>query len=272
MNFVKMHGLGNDFIVVEDFEGVDRDYPALARDLCRRRWSVGADGLVVLQKDAHADFCMRIFNPDGGEAEMCGNALRCVAKRYGARHNLHTMTVKAGATLQEAEVLDGGCVRVNMGVPVLDSKNIPVSGSSRLVINESIKVEGGETLFFSAVSMGNPHCVIFVENLEEIPWRRWGSFLEWHELFPRGVNVEFAKIIDHDWVEVKVWERGAGETLACGTGACAVAVAGIEQGILNEKVEVNLPGGTLRIHWQPGGDVYMEGPAEEIYHGIIPLP
>ena len=269
MNFVKMHGLGNDFIIVEDFTSSGRDYPSLARRICQRRWSIGADGLAVLQNDEQADFRMRIFNPDGGEAEMCGNALRCVARRFGEQENRQEVTVKTQDSLKKTRLLGEGWVQVNMGAPVLESKDIPVAGEERLVVGEKVKVEEKTWLNFTAVSMGNPHCVIFVENLEEVPLARWGSFLEWHELFPSGVNVEFVEKVNQGRVKVKVWERGAGETLACGTGACAVAVAGIEQGVLNEMVEVELPGGPLRIHWSPGSEVYMEGPAEEVFRGEI---
>lgn len=263
-----MHGLGNDFMIVEDGGFTAKEYASLARGACQRRWSVGADGLVVLQDSSPADFRMRFFNPDGSEAGMCGNALRCVARYMHQRKGGSQFSVETGSGIQEVEILPGGWVKVNMGFPEWDSKKVPVTGESRRVVNEAIEVEGTR-LEFTSLSMGNPHGVIFVGNLEETPWERWGELMEWHPCFPEGVNVEFVQVINPELVETRVWERGAGATLACGSGACAVAVAGVYQGKLVSPVEVRLPGGPLRITWAPGENVYMEGPAEEAYRGEI---
>ena len=266
IKFVKMHGLGNDFIIMEDAGLGDEDYSALAKELCLRRWSVGGDGLVVLQDSTEAEIRMRIFNPDGSEAEMCGNALGCVASYYHEREGKEMLKVETGAGLQDAEIVKPGWIKVNMGIPKWESGEIPVEGEPRQVIDEKVLLEG-EELIFTGVSMGNPHCVVFVEGWESVPWEHWGAILEKHPIFPQGVNVEFVKINNSQQAEVMVWERGAGKTLACGSGACAVAAAGIRKGLLGSPVEVQLPGGLLRISWKPGEEVWMEGPAEVAYWG-----
>ena len=268
MNFVKMHGLGNDFVVIEDFEDYITEYSLLASNVCRRRWSVGADGLVLIQNSSRADVRMRMFNPDGSEAEMCGNALRCVAEYMHTRKGEKHVTVETGAGIQKAEIISDGWVCVDMGPPKWDGQEIPVKTENQQALHEVVEIEGNK-LKFTAVSMGNPHCVIFVDDMEQIPWEYWGSLLEWHPKFPQGVNVEFVQITNPHEVEVKVWERGAGATLACGSGACAVASAGIYTERLISPVEVRLPGGSLRIRWAPGENVHMEGPAEEVFKGTF---
>jgi len=270
LNFVKMHGLGNDFVVMEDLGYTTEKYSSLAKNICLRRWSVGSDGLVVIQESDHADVFMLMFNPDGSEAEMCGNALRCVAKYMHGKSGKRNFTVETRAGLKKAEIIAKDCIRVDMGHPEWESQLIPVQGENRTVLGEVVEVEGNN-LNFTAVSMGNPHCVIFVEDIKKIPWQRWGSLLERHPFFPKGVNVEFVQIIEANLVKVKVWERGAGATLACGSGACAVAVAGIYSEKISSPVEVNLPGGTLRVSWSPGEKVLMEGPAEEVFQGTYQL-
>ncbi|HAP32613.1 MAG TPA: diaminopimelate epimerase [Firmicutes bacterium] len=274
MSFTKMHGLGNDFIVINNLEyGLDLAYfAARAGQLCDRHFGIGADGLVLIEKGEQSPFFMRVFNPDGSEAEMCGNAIRCLA-RYLWERGLSpesAFRLETGAGLKEVILLLRGKevlgVRVDMGAPVLESTTIPVSGPPRHVINETIRLDG-EELIFTAVSMGNPHCVIFLPDLTHIPWQRWGMMLENDSLFPRRTNVEFARILHRQEVEVRVWERGAGPTLACGTGACAVVVAGVLTGRLNAPAQVHLPGGTLHISWEEGAPVSMEGPAEEVFNG-----
>ncbi len=271
MRFVKMHGLGNDFIITEDFKEKLPDPAGKARDLCRRFFSVGADGLVLIQSSVRGDLRMRIFNPDGSEAEMCGNALRCVAlyaRRYLGQGE--TLIVETGGGLKEVVITGTDIVRVNMGRPELRSNLIPVAGPEREIIREEI-VTGSSSFTFAAVSMGNPHCVIFLEEGEpDISPEAEGPRLETHHFFPNHTNVEFARVTASGRVEVKVWERGAGATMACGTGACAVVVAGVLQNRLETMpVEVVLPGGVLSVSWKPGGEVYMEGPAEEIYSGTM---
>lgn len=278
MDFVKMHGLGNDFIVVnnmeEDLQLEKERISNLAEKLCRRGFGIGADGLVLINSSALAFFGMRIFNPDGSEAEMCGNAIRCVAKYIWDRGLIAapSFVFETLAGLKEVEVLLTGAsvraVKVGMGEPILDSVEIPAKGTSRKVLDEEIIVDG-QQLFFSAVSMGNPHCVIFVSSLENIPWEKWGAFLENSPNFPARTNVEFVEVLSPREIRVNVWERGAGATLACGTGACAAVVAGILTGRLGSPVDVRLPGGTLKIQWEEGSSVYMEGPAEEVFQGTI---
>ena len=270
LEFLKVHGLGNDFILLPDWDPNLGDPAKLAIKLCHRRFGIGADGLVLLYPAPGTGWAMRIFNADGSEAEMCGNALRCVARYLvtSGRVTGPEVSVETGAGIKKAVVLPAGQVRVNMGTPILDSEAIPVSGSSRRVIAEGIEA-AGERFEFTAVSMGNPHCVIFLEPDREVAVSRIGPFLERHPLFPRGANVEFCRVESPDRVLVRVWERGAGETMACGTGACAVLVAGVLQGKLNRRAQVVLPGGLLQIYWSPEGPVFMEGPAEEVFTGEL---
>ncbi len=271
MNFTKMHGLGNDFIIVEDLDLQVSDPSGRAQDLCRRRWSVGADGLVLIQPSAEADYRMRIFNADGSEAEMCGNALRCVASYIKERFDTgERLVIEVGGTQKNTLLLPDGMVRVNMGVPELRSDLVPVNGASRKIVNEEITA-GDNTFYFSAVGMGNPHCVIYPDHADNISLETVGPLLEHHSMFPRRANVEFVKVLNPQRIEVNVWERGAGRTLACGTGACAAVVAGVQLGRLDGKhpVEVFLPGGMLRIQWKEDGDVLMEGPVEKVFEGEV---
>lgn len=270
MKFTKMHGLGNDFMIVSGEAARMNNPSEAAKMLCRRRFGVGADGLVLLLPSKMANIKMRIFNADGSEAEMCGNALRCAAL-YLAKKQVSggpVMTIETAAGLKEARILPGGLVRVDMGPPILESSQIPVCGPSRRVIGETIEA-GGETFRYTAVSMGNPHCVIFLEPGQEADAASHGVLLERHPLFPRGANVEFCRVNNPTDVTVSVWERGAGETAACGTGACAVVVAGSLYGGLERKAAVRLPGGILQIEWGPEGSVFMEGPAEFVYEGVL---
>jgi diaminopimelate epimerase len=270
VKFTKMHGLGNDFIFV--FEGAERlsDPAGAAVRLCRRRFGVGADGLVLLGPSKLGDAAMHIFNADGSESPVCGNALRCAARYLVDRKVVPgpELAIESGGSVKRARVLPDGNVRVDMGEPILDSAAVPVTGEPRRVVGEAIEA-GGEQFLYSAVSMGNPHCVIFLEAGREAPVEKFGPLLEGHPLFPERTNVEFCRVINSAAVEVAVWERGAGRTLACGTGACAVVVAGALQGILDRAAAVHLSGGVLKIEWSPAGPVYMEGPAEEVYTGDI---
>ena len=272
-----MHGLGNDFILINNLEyGLDISYFAeRASQLCDRNYGIGADGLVVIERGKEAPFLMRIFNPDGSEAEMCGNAIRCLARYLWEREMIgeQTFFMETGAGSKKVSLLLQGkmvqAVEVDMGAPELQSTAIPVSGPPRRVSDEALSVEGNNILF-SAVSMGNPHCVVFLPLLDDIPWHRWGKLLENDPLFPQRTNVEFVQVLDEQEVKVRVWERGVGSTLACGTGACAVVVAGVLSGRLRSPVQVNLPGGTLKITWEEeGAGVTMEGPAEEVFNGIF---
>ncbi|MDR1322193.1 MAG: diaminopimelate epimerase [Gracilibacteraceae bacterium] len=273
MDFIKMHGLGNDFILVDEFEGASGiSYPAAARELCDRHRGVGADGLLVLQPAPRADVRMRVFNPDGSEAEMCGNGIRCLAKyAYEAGYvSGDTMTVGTEAGVKNIWLtVEGGAVRevcADMGAPVLRPELVPVLAKQELAVEEKIEISG-HTFFFTAVSMGNPHCVIFAPAAEDIPLETVGPLLENHPVFPNRTNVGFAQVVSRHDIILRMWERGAGPTLACGTGACAAVVAGVLEGRLERESFVRLPGGTLRIAWQDSGNVLMSGPAAYVFRG-----
>lgn len=274
--FIKMHGLGNDFVIMNFMMGEpDRDWAAEARQICDRHFGVGADGLVLLLPSDEADFRMRIFNPDGSEAEMCGNAIRCVT-RYVYERGLVSdavVTVETGAGILVPELVwgdlddeNGLLVRVDMGNPVLAPAEIPVKAEGNQAVRQTLSA-AGEDITFTAVSMGNPHCVIFVPELDKVDFYKLGPAIETHPLFPRKTNVEFVQVVNPGEVKVRVWERGAGETLACGTGACAVGVAGALNGLTERKVSVYLPGGKLDIEWADNGRVFMTGPAEAVFEG-----
>lgn len=265
-----MHGLGNDFVVVDEITNpslANQSLPELGRKICDRRFGIGADGLVLLLPSSKADFRMRIINSDGSEAEMCGNAIRCVARYYVEKYKptKRSLAVETLAGIIKPEVLENNLVRVDMGRPILKPQEIPVAVEEEPV-NIPIEVLG-QKFYFTAVSMGNPHAVIFVDSLAKIELEKIGPAIETHPLFPRKTNVEFVEIENSKKVKVLVWERGAGATLACGTGASAVVVAGRILGHLTEAVEVILPGGSLFINWNFGESVYMTGPAEIVFRG-----
>lgn len=274
MNFTKMHGLGNDFIVIEDFAQNSGNWPELARRLCHRRFGVGADGLALLQAGEKARYRLRIFNADGSEAEMCGNALRVAGKylyeRGFVREAVFQLEMQQAVKTLRLEVAGGlvSAVEVDMGSPVLDSAAVPVSGPARQVVGEELAA-AGRLFKITAVSMGNPHCVIFGGDPELVPLREWGPAIETHALFPRKTNVEFAEVLSAGEVRVRVFERGVGETLACGSGACAVLVAGVLNGLLDRRAQIRLPGGTLLVEWREDGHVYMSGPAAEVFRGEL---
>ena len=273
MHCVKMHGLGNDFLIIEDREVHKitsiKDFTIAA---CDRHFGVGGDGVIFVQPSQKADVRMRIFNSDGSEAEMCGNGIRCLAKYVYERGIVHDpiFTVETGAGIIVPEIIledeQVRSIRVDMGQPILESSKIPVTFEKEKIIQEPIEVLG-KTFYFTAVSMGNPHAVIF-----EIPnqWQNYGEAIEKHPFFPRKTNVEFVRCLSPYQAEVKVWERGAGPTLACGTGACAVLVAGVLNQKLNRKAEIKLPGGSLIIEWSlENQHVYMEGPAQEVFNAEL---
>ncbi|WP_274361556.1 diaminopimelate epimerase [Paenibacillus thermotolerans] len=275
MDFVKMHGLGNDFIVVRSPE-VPADAGELAVRLCDRHFGIGADGLVYILPSASADAMMRIFNADGSEAEQCGNAIRCAAKfvweQGGFESDELTIETK-GAGVQPVRVFtEGGKVvrvRVDMGAPMLDGLRIPTTIDESPVVNRPIEADG-RRFTFTAVSMGNPHCVIPVDDAAQFPVDVWGPLLEKHEWFPKRTNVEFVTVRSRTAADMRVWERGAGQTLACGTGACAVLVAGVLNGTMERAGTVSLKGGDLSIEWdEETGRVYMTGAADEVFRGRV---
>jgi diaminopimelate epimerase len=276
MNFTKMHGLGNDFIVVEGEAKLPDHAAELAEQLCNRFFGIGADGLVYILPSERADFRMRIMNSDGSEAEQCGNAIRCVAKYVydnglTNKENITIETLGAGVQKVQLSVVAGKVetVRVDMGQPILDGLQVPTTIDANPVINHSIEVDGRE-FHFTAVSMGNPHCVIYVDDAVNFDLSIWGPKLEVHPLFPRKINVEFVTVRSRDYTDMRVWERGAGPTLACGTGACATVVASVLNGVTDRTATVSLKGGDLLIEWnEEDNHVYMTGPAAEVYRGTI---
>jgi len=277
IRFVKMHGAGNDYVYVNLFEESERDWPVLARAMSDRHFGVGADGLVLIGPSEGADLRMRIFNADGSEAEMCGNAIRCVAKFAYERGlcrreemRIETLAGEKDVRLQRA----GGRVlgaSVDMGRADLRRGSIPMTGDPEApAVDVALEVDG-ERYIATCVSMGNPHCVLFTENVEAVPLRSIGPRLETHPAFPRRINVHFAQVLSRSEVRVRTWERGAGLTLACGTGASAVCVAGARTGRTDRRITAHLPGGDLRIEWAEDGRVLMTGPAEEVFTGLWPL-
>jgi len=269
-----MHGLGNDYILIDNRANLlaESNLANVARRLCRRRFSIGADGLLLLENSSVADVKMRIFNADGSEAEMCGNGIRCFAK-YCYENGVVEKTelrIETLAGIKEVwlKVEDGKVlsVTVDMGKPILERERIPVLGEGSC-INEKLEVEG-KTYKVTCLSLGNPHCVIFVDNVEGFPVESLGPKIENHKLFPNRINVEFVQVLRSDELRVRVWERGVGETLACGTGACASVVAGNLLGRTGKACKVHLPGGNLSVRYERG-NVLMTGPAEKSFEGTV---
>jgi diaminopimelate epimerase len=274
MKFTKMHGAGNDYVYVDGFTTTVADPASLAREVSDRHFGIGGDGLILILPSTVADVRMRIFNADGSEAEMCGNGLRCVAK-YAYDHglvNTLTITMETGAGLLPVTLLTNSSgrvdrVRVNMGRPRLTRGEIPMTGPPQdRVLDQELAVFD-RTLHITCVSMGNPHCVIFVDDVTNFPVASYGPVIEHHPLFPRRTNVEFVQVLAPDEVRQRTWERGAGETLACGTGAAAVTVAGLLTGRTGPRLLNHLAGGDLDMAWDGAGEVIMTGPAVEVFSG-----
>lgn len=268
-----MHGAGNDYIYLNCMEHCPDDLSALAVAMSDRHKGVGSDGLIAIMPSGVADFRMRMFNADGSEGEMCGNASRCIGKyvyEKGLTKNRHiTLETLAGIKILSLNVADDGTVHsvmVDMGEPVLEPARIPVS-IDRDVIKMPVTTSMG-VVEITAVSMGNPHGVVFVKDLSEIDVHAIGRELEVSPLFPQKANIEFAQILKRDEIVMRVWERGSGETLACGTGACATLVAAVITGSCDRKATIHLLGGDLQIEWQEqNGHVYMTGPATTVFEG-----
>ncbi|MBB3110475.1 diaminopimelate epimerase [Paenibacillus phyllosphaerae] len=276
MNFTKMHGLGNDFIVVAGEAALPENASELAIELCNRFFGIGADGLVYILPSERADFRMRIINSDGSEAEQCGNAIRCVAKYVYDnglidRQAITIETLGAGVQQVQLTVENGKVVkvRVDMGEPILEGLKVPTTIDANPVLNQAIEVDG-RTFQFTAVSMGNPHAVIYVDDAVNFDLNAWGPKLEVHPMFPRKTNVEFVTVRSRDYTDMRVWERGAGPTLACGTGACATLVSSVLNGFTDRTAVVSLKGGDLLIEWNEADNhVYMTGPAAEVFRGTL---
>ncbi|MBI2908700.1 MAG: diaminopimelate epimerase [Chloroflexi bacterium] len=282
MHFTKMHGTGNDFVVVDARE-IDRDWPRLAVATCHRHFGVGADGLILLLPSEIADFRMRMFNPDGSEAEICGNGIRCFARYVverglgrgdGRQLAVETLAGVRRVRFTMASDKSVASVQVGMGHPELRPEAIPVAIAGRedelYITDYPIRIDGRE-LKLTFVSMGNPHAVCFLEEaVDEFPLHIIGPKVERHPLFPRRTNFEIANVLSRESVRARVWERGAGETMACGTGACAVAVAGHLHRLTVDNVNITLPGGALAVSWDGRGEVLLSGPAEFVFEGEWP--
>ena len=274
IKFTKMHGLGNDYVYIDcTKENLKENIPSLARKMSDRHFGVGSDGIILICNSDVADFKMRMFNFDGTEAEMCGNGLRCVGKFVYDKGLTDKKEGKietlAGIKILSLNVEDGKVktVKVDMGEPILKPDLIPVVSNENPTKNLKIQALDREYTF-TCVSMGNPHAITEVENTDKFEIEKYGPVLEKDEHFPKRANIEFINIVDKDYIKMRVWERGAGETLACGTGACATAVACNLNGKTNRKVQIELLGGILDIYWdEEDNHVYMTGPAETVFEG-----
>ena len=273
MKFQKMHGLGNDFILFDDLDPLKYDLPALAVKLCNRHQGIGADGIILILPSEIAEVRMRIINSDGSEANMCGNGIRCFAKYvYDSQINkTQSFTIETGAGIMIPElIVENGnvlFVRVNMGTPVLERAAIPMTGASGQVIDEVFHI-AGKSYRITSLLMGVPHTMVFVDDLSQTDIVTIGREIEKHPFFPEGTNVNFVQVINDHEIKVRTWERGAGSTLACGTGSCAAAVAAFLNGKTGREVTVHLTLGDLLIEWTDG-TVYMTGTAEHVFEGYL---
>ena len=278
MKFTKMHGIGNDYVYVNCFKETVEDPKTTAIKVSDRHFGIGSDGLILIKPSEVADFQMDMYNADGSRGAMCGNGIRCVAK-YVYDYGLTDKTFISVETASGIKYLDltlgedgkVALVKVNMGAPILTSRQIPVVSTKEQVINEPLNVDG-ETYRITAVSMGNPHAIVYMDDLKNLDIEKLGPKFENHIDFPDRINTEFVKVIDRHTLQMRVWERGSGETLACGTGACAVAVASTLNGLVDEDkpVTVKLLGGDLQILWNRQENlVYMTGPATTVFDGEI---
>ena len=274
MKFTKMHGLGNDYVYVDTFEQPVPDPAAMAIAVSRPHFGVGADGLVLIGPSTEADYAMRMFNADGSEGEMCGNAVRCIGKYVHDRgltaKTRVTLATRGGIKTLELR-LQGGSVEqvtVDLGEPALSPASLPVTLAGAQVLNHPLSIDG-QTHHITCVSMGNPHAVIFVDDPRAVDVHGIGRQIEHHPLFPKRTNVEFVRVRRRDLLEMRVWERGSGETLACGTGAAASLVAAVLNGLADRSAVVQLTGGELHVHWDARDNhVYQTGPATFVFDGV----
>ena len=275
MIFTKMHGLGNDYVCINCFRERVEDPPGFARTLCDRHYGIGADGLILICPSKVSDFKMEIYNSDGSVAGMCGNGIRCLGKyvydyRLTGKETLSIET-KSGICNMHLHIQDGkACgAMVDMGVPRLNAHSIPILSEKDLVINDPIEVQE-KNYRMTGISMGNPHAVIFSEEINGIPLEETGRELEFHPRFPERANIEFCHVTARDRMEIRVWERGVGETLACGTGACAAVVASVLNDLTDEEVIVKLLGGELSVRWdRKVNHVFLEGPTVKVFDGVL---
>jgi len=273
VKFWKMQGLGNDYVVIDNRSGgiSESEVGPLSRRICERRFSIGADGLLLVYRSTVADVKMRVLNADGSEAEMCGNGVRCFVKYCydSGIVNKEKLKVETLAGVKDAWLEIEGSqvarVKVDMGAPVWDRSKIPMQGQGRC-IDEELKLDRAR-FRVTCLSVGNPHCVIFTSDVSNFPLQEVGPKVEGHKLFPNRVNVEFAQVLSRSELRVRVWERGCGETLACGTGACASVAAGVALGKVDRKAAVHLLGGDLEVEYSES--IFMTGPAEKVYEGQL---
>ena len=280
MRFAKMQGTGNDYIYVNCLEEVVNEPDILARRLSDRHFGVGADGLVLIRPSGRADFAMEMYNADGSRGEMCGNGIRCLGKYVYDRGltDKRELDIQTGSGTRHLRLFPGEgdgaggeirMVEVNMGKPVLEADQVPAISEHTCMVHEPVRV-GGVEYPMTAVSMGNPHAVIFTGHVRGIDLQRLGPSIEYHGRFPRRVNVEFAQVEDRGTARVRVWERGSGETLSCGTGACAVLVAGVLNDLTDRQVTVKLIGGDLLAQWREDtGEILLTGPAVHVFDGEV---
>ena len=277
MKFTKMHGIGNDYVYVNCFKETVEHPSEMAIKVSDRHFGIGSDGLILIEPSEVADGKMEMYNADGSQGAMCGNGIRCVAKYmydYGITDKTSiSVETKSGIKYLDLTIKDGkvDTVKVNMGTPILKAVDIPVRSEKEQVIDEPVMVDGKEWKI-TCVSMGNPHAITYIDDVKNLEIEKIGPKFENHEIFPDRVNTEFVRVIDRNTVEMRVWERGSGETLACGTGACAVAVSSILNGLTEEEVTVKLLGGDLKIFWdRTENKVYMTGSATTVFDGEIDL-
>ncbi|MEI3138273.1 MAG: diaminopimelate epimerase [Lachnospiraceae bacterium] len=277
MKFTKMHGIGNDYVYVNCFKETVEHPSEMAIKVSDRHFGIGSDGLILIKPSEVADGKMEMYNADGSQGAMCGNGIRCVAKYmydYGITDKTSiSVETKSGIKYLDLTIKDGkvDTVKVNMGTPILKAVDIPVRSEKEQVIDEPVMVDGKEWKI-TCVSMGNPHAITYIDDVKNLEIEKIGPKFENHEIFPDRVNTEFVRVIDRNTVEMRVWERGSGETLACGTGACAVAVSSILNGLTEEEVTVKLLGGDLKIFWDRiENKVYMTGSATTVFDGEIDL-
>ena len=277
MKFTKMHGIGNDYVYVNCFEETVENPSEVSKKVSDRHFGIGSDGLILIKPSEKADFEMEMYNADGSQGAMCGNGIRCVAKYvydYGLTDKTNiSVDTKSGIKYLDLTVANGkvALVKVNMGQPELNAEKIPMIYKKQQVIQQPLAVK--DNIYeVTAVSMGNPHVIVYMDQIRDLAIEKIGPDFEKHPAFPEGVNTEFVHVIDRKTVEMRVWERGSGETLACGTGACAVALACVLNGYTEEEVTVRLLGGELKIFWNRKENlVYMTGPAEVVFDGTINL-
>lgn len=267
MNFIKMHGLGNDFVIFDAREVENTLTDSQIQHIANRRTGVGCDQLIVMEPSERGDLFMRIYNPDASQAEACGNATRCVAHRYMSEAGTTECTIETLGGLLHCRLLDNDLVEVNMGAPQLKWQDIPLS---REIDTLNLNIGQGEAHNPVAVGVGNPHCVFFVENAETVPVAEIGPVFEHHELFPNRTNVEFAQILAPDKIRMRVWERSAGITQACGSATCATIVAAVQRGLTGRKAEIIVDGGTLTLEYRESDNhILMTGPVAYVFEGEL---